>query len=127
MKKLVLFFLFSTVSIYSQLVSNGCLTDVYMGNYGYYDKQSEGSNQSLSGGLKLNYQSIYLSTDSVLSSPQRRALYFFSSDNGNTWSNTQVSNLNASYPSIAVQADGNAVMCFYDSASSKIKFYRTTS
>lgn len=127
MKKLVLLFLFFSATVYSQLVSNGCLTDVYMGNYGFYDKQSEGSEQSLSGGLSLNYHAVYLSADSVLALPQRRALYFFSSNNGNNWVNTPVSNLNASYPSIAVQTDGNAVICFYDSASSKIKFYRTTS
>ena len=128
MKKLILTLLFvSSVSIYSQLVPNGCLTDVYMGNYGYYDYQSAGANQSITGGINQNYHSVYLSADSVLNSPQRRALYFFSSDNGSTWQNTPVSNLNASYPSVGVQIDGKAVICFYDSASSKIKFYRTTS
>src|SRR5215207_6570537 len=123
MRKVILLLVFSSISIYSQLISNGCLTDVYMGNYGYYDNQSAGANQSLCGGINLNYHSVYLSADSVLSSPQRRALYFFSSNNGSNWVNTQVSNLNASFPSIGVQTDGNAVICFYDSASSKIKFY----
>lgn len=128
MKKSILFiFLFSTASIYSQLVSNGCLTDVYMGNYGYYDKQSDGADQSVTGGINTNYHSVYLTGDSVLNSTQRRVLYFFSSNNGNNWVNAVVSNSNASYPSIAVQQDGKAVVCFYDSATARIKFYRTTS
>lgn len=126
-KAILLFILFSTAHIYSQLVSNGCLTDVYMGNYGYYDKQSDGSDQSVTGGINTNYHSVYLTADSVLNNPQRRVLYFFSSNNGTNWVNTVVSNINASYPSIAAQEDGRAVLCFYDSASSKIKFYRTTS
>jgi hypothetical protein len=126
MKKLILLVLFSSISIYSQLVSNGCLTDVYMGNYGFYDYQSAGANQSVTGGINSNYHAVYLSADSVLASPQKRALYFFSNNSGSNWVNTPVSNLNASYPSVGVQTDGNAVICFYDSASSRIKFYRTT-
>ncbi len=126
MKKISLLLLFLSVNIYSQLVSNGCLTDVYMGNYGFYDYQSAGANQSVTGGINQNYHAVYLSADSVLNLPQRRALYFFSSNSGSNWINTPVSNLNASYPSIAAQTDGNAVICFCDSASSKIKFFRTT-
>lgn len=124
---LILFQVFCSAAILSQ--PHTSLTDIYMGNFGYQDYQSTGSLQVLEGDSINNqwYHSVYLTSDSTFINPQKRVLYFFSSDNGNTWNSAVVANVNSSYPSLALQSDGKAVICFLDSAASKIRFYRSTS
>ncbi len=124
---LLLFYISHTA--YSQFTPNGCLTDVYMGAFGYWDYQSAGSLQSVEQDYNIssNYHAIYLTADSVLNNPAKRVLYFFSSDMGNTWVNAQVSNYQASFPSMALQTDGRAIICFYDSVSAKIRLFRSQS
>lgn len=114
-------------NLFSQFSHNGCLTDVYMGAYGYWDYQSTGSMQSAEQEYSnaIRYHAVYLTADSVLNSPSRRVLYFFSSNQGNNWVNTQVSNIQASFPSLALQLDGRAIVCFYDSAASRIRVFRS--
>src|SRR5512147_2822750 len=123
---LLLFFAVSSFS-FSQFSHNGCLTDVYMGAYGYWDYQSTGSMQSAEQEYSNSqrYHAVYLTADSVLTNPARRILYFFSSNMGYNWVNVQVSNYQASFPSLAVQTDGRAIVCFYDSAASKIRVFRS--
>jgi hypothetical protein len=133
MKLKILLFLISFLSLfnlsYSQFTPNGCLTDVYMGAYGFWDYQSTGSLQSVEQdyNISTNYNAIFLTADSVLSNPVKRVLYFFSSDNGNNWVHTQVSNYQASFPSLALQTDGRAIICFYDSTASRIRVFRSQS
>jgi hypothetical protein len=124
----LLLFLFSSPS-YSQFTPNGCLTDVYMGAYGYWDYQSAGSLQTVEQDYSIsnNYHAVYLTADSVLMNPAKRVLYFFSSNMGNNWVNVQVSNYPASFPALALQTDGRAIICFYDSSASKIRVFRSQS
>lgn len=123
---LLLVFAVSGIS-FSQFSHNGCLTDVYMGAYGYWDYQSTGSMQSAEQEYSIaqRYHAVYLTADSVLTNPARRVLYFFSSNTGLNWVNVQVSDIQASFPSLAVQTDGRAIVCFYDSAASKIRLFRS--
>lgn len=105
------------------------LTDIYMGAYGFWDYQSSGSLQALEqdSSNMTRYHAVYLSADSTFTNPQKRTYYFYSSNNGLNWSNAQVSGFNASYPALTLQTDGNAVIGFYDSSNTRIRFYRTTS
>lgn len=124
---IVIFLLVQIISLRAQ--NHTSLTDIYMGNFGYWDYQSSGSLQALEQDSINNqrYHSVYLTADSTLSNPSKRVLYFFSSNNGASWISAVVANVNSSYPSLALQTNGNAIICFLDSAASRLRFYRTTS
>lgn len=99
-----------------------------MGNFGYWDYQSTGSLQGVEQD-SINYQSyhaVYLTADSTFVNPFRRVLYFYSANGGSSWINAVVSNFDSRYPSLALQTDGKAIICFYDSTNNKIRLYRTT-
>jgi hypothetical protein len=108
--------------------SHTSLTDIYMGNFGFWDYQSSGSLQALEQDSLNNqvYHAVYLTADSTLVNPSKRVLYFYSNNNGVNWSSAVVANVNSSYPSLALQSDGKAVICFLDSAAARLRIYRST-
>ncbi len=127
---LILFLLIFTQSrTYSQMHYTTSMTDVYMGNYGYWDYQSTGSMQSVEqDSINLQrYSAVYLSADSSLNVPNKRVLYFFSSNNGSAWISGPVANIESSYPSLALQTDGRAIVSFYDSINARVRVYRNQS
>lgn len=125
---LIFFFAFLNIS-YAQINNTSSLNDVYMGNFGYWDYQSTGSMQSVEQDSInfFDYSAVYLSADSTLVNPNKRVLYFFSSNQGANWVSGNVANIQSSYPSLALQIDGKAIVCFYDSLNSRIRVYRNQS
>lgn len=115
--------------IHAQINLNTGITDVYMGNYGYWDYQSTGSMLAVEqDSINIQrYSAVYLSADSSLTTPNKRVLYFFSSNTGATWNSGTVANIESSYPSLALQTDGRAIVSFYDSVYSIIRIYRNQS
>ncbi len=124
---LIIPILFFSSAILSQ--PHTSLTDIYMGNFGYFDYQSTGSMQALEeDSTNLGkFNAVYLTADSILVNPSKRVLFFFTPDYGNTWTSAIVDNVSSSFPSLALQGDGRAIICFLDSAASKIRFYRNSS
>jgi hypothetical protein len=116
-------------SKYSQMKYTTSMTDVYMGNYGYWDYQSTGSMLTVEQD-SMNIQrfsAVYLSADSSLSVPNKRVLYFFSSNQGNSWISGPVGPYTGSYPSLALQLDGRAIIAYNDSLGGLIRVMRNTS
>lgn len=127
---LISFFLFIMSSnILSQHNLRTSLVDIYMGNYGYWDYQSTGSMQAIEEDSvnSARFSAVYLTADSSLNVPNKRVLYFFSSNTGQTWVSATVANIESSYPSLALQTDGRAIVCFYDSINTRIRIYRNQS
>ncbi|MGH2574806.1 MAG: T9SS type A sorting domain-containing protein [Ignavibacteria bacterium] len=132
MKKFIFCLIFLFACLFNNTVlsqNQTSLTDIYMGNFGFWDYQSTGSLQYLEqdSANTSRYSAVYLTADSTINNPTRRVLYFYSSNGGNNWVSTTVANVNSFYPSLALQTDGRAIICFYDSANSKIRLYRNIS
>lgn len=133
MKNLILFFisvfLLSSNNLHSQHNLQTSMTDVYMGNYGFWDYQSTGSMQAVeqdSTNIQ-NFSAVYLTADSSIGTPNKRVLYFFSSNTGASWISGVVANIESSYPALALQVNGRAIVCFYDSINARIRVYRNQS
>lgn len=125
-----IFYIFTNVFVVnSQNFNTNGFTDIYMGNYGYWDYQSTGSMQSLEQDSvnKQQYNAVYLTADSSSNTPNKRVLYFYSSNGGASWGSGVVTNIESSYPSLTLQSDGKAIVCFYDSLNSRIRLYRNQS
>src|SRR4030095_8287783 len=128
MRKLIyLFFLCGLFTTNINAQYHTSLTDIYMGNYGFWDYQSAGSLEALEQDYANTgrFHSVYLSADSGFGA-SKRVLYFYSSNNGSTWVSAVVSN-QATYPSLALQSDGNAIICFLDTASASSSLFRPLS
>ena len=124
------FFLFIlSANIFSQPNLRTSLIDIYMGNYGYWDYQSTGSMEVVEEDSvnMTRFSAVYLTADSSLTTPNKRVLYFFSSNTGQTWVSANVANIESSYPSLALQTDGRAIVSFYDSLNNRIRVYRNQS